>query len=211
MVNTPILLLTNQTLLAYGFKLLVGDSIGTNSVNRVSLDELKKVNIEQHNTLVVDTYSYDLDELHPYYNHTKIVVILHKVNHKQISKVLNANVQVCVTASCSKDEINKAVMASQNNERFYCKRVLDAILDSHSEQPKSKKAKPSIDGKLLSDREEEITGLIASGLTNKEIASKLYLSVHTVNTHRKNIMRKLGVKSVSDLVQYAIRTNIIKN
>ena len=61
----------------------------------------------------------------------------------------------------------------------------------------------------LSDREKTIVQFAAKGFTNKEIAEKLFLSTHTVITHRKNISRKLGIKSVSGLTVYAIVNNII--
>ena len=62
----------------------------------------------------------------------------------------------------------------------------------------------------LSAREKEIVSEIASGLTNKEIADKLFLSAHTVITHRKNITNKLGIKTTSGLTVYAIINNLIE-
>ena len=61
----------------------------------------------------------------------------------------------------------------------------------------------------LTDSEMEIVRLIAEGLTTKEIASRKYISFHTVITHRKNIFRKLGVSSVSELIMYAIKAGWI--
>jgi len=61
----------------------------------------------------------------------------------------------------------------------------------------------------LSKREITILKLVAKGLTNKEIADKLFLSTHTVITHRKNITNKLGIKTISGLIVYAILNNII--
>jgi len=62
----------------------------------------------------------------------------------------------------------------------------------------------------LSEREKDIVVFAAKGLTNKEIAGKLFLSVHTVITHRKNISRKLGIKSVAGLTVYAILNRLIE-
>ena len=62
---------------------------------------------------------------------------------------------------------------------------------------------------LLSPREKTIVRLVSLGKTNKQIASELFLSAHTVITHRKNIVHKLGIKSVSGLTVYAIVNNII--
>ncbi len=61
----------------------------------------------------------------------------------------------------------------------------------------------------LSERENEILECIVKGMTNKEIAEKHFISIHTVITHRKNIVRKTGIKSVSGLTVYALLNNII--
>ena len=61
----------------------------------------------------------------------------------------------------------------------------------------------------ISSREREILKLVASGYSNKQIAAKLFISIHTVITHRKNITMKLGVKSISGLTLYAIINNIV--
>jgi DNA-binding NarL/FixJ family response regulator len=61
----------------------------------------------------------------------------------------------------------------------------------------------------LSEREKDIVVFAAKGMTNKEIANKLFLSIHTVITHRKNISRKLGIKSVAGLTVYAILNRLI--
>ncbi|MCU4158247.1 response regulator transcription factor [Carboxylicivirga sp. A043] len=67
-----------------------------------------------------------------------------------------------------------------------------------------------IETEELSPREKDILKEVALGLTNKEIAEKMYISTHTVISHRKNITRKLGIKTVSGLTVYAILNNIIQ-
>jgi len=61
----------------------------------------------------------------------------------------------------------------------------------------------------LSDREREVLHLIAKGYSHKEISDELFISIHTVVTHRKNISQKLGIKSASGLTVYAILNNLI--
>ena len=61
----------------------------------------------------------------------------------------------------------------------------------------------------LSNRETDVLVALVKGLTNKEISDKLYISVHTVITHRKNIVRKTGIKSVSGLTGYALLNNLV--
>ncbi|MBK3519783.1 response regulator transcription factor [Carboxylicivirga marina] len=72
-----------------------------------------------------------------------------------------------------------------------------------------KSAQKEIVTEELSPREKAILKEVALGLTNKEIAEKTYISTHTVISHRKNITRKLGIKTVSGLTVYAILNNII--
>jgi DNA-binding CsgD family transcriptional regulator len=67
----------------------------------------------------------------------------------------------------------------------------------------------SITSNELSDREKTILKHVAKGQTNKEIAENLYLSTHTVITHRKNITAKLGIKTISGLTVYAILNNLV--
>lgn len=62
----------------------------------------------------------------------------------------------------------------------------------------------------LSEREENVLKLVAMGMTNKEIAEKLFLSPHTIITHRKNFTRKLGIQTVSGLTVYALLNNLIE-
>lgn len=70
-------------------------------------------------------------------------------------------------------------------------------------------AQPNNDHEQLTDREMEVLKLLVAGMSNKEIADKLFISVHTVVSHRKNISQKTGIKSQSGLTIYAISNKII--
>jgi DNA-binding NarL/FixJ family response regulator len=83
------------------------------------------------------------------------------------------------------------------------KKMLKIIETAH---PKSE---PPTDNVELSDREKEILVALAQGLANKEIGDKLHISTHTVISHRKNIVRKTGIKTVSGLTLYALFNNLV--
>ncbi|PKQ61417.1 hypothetical protein BZG02_15805 [Labilibaculum filiforme] len=87
----------------------------------------------------------------------------------------------------------------------------NAILDKLQEilNKKNKSVHADKSSETISSREKNILKHIALGLTNKEIADQLFISIHTVVTHRKNITQKLGIKSVSGLTVYAILHNLI--
>ena len=84
-------------------------------------------------------------------------------------------------------------------------RIINKLQALHKEIPNETKA----DNENLSDRENEILISVVKGLTNKEIADKHFISIHTVISHRKNIIRKTGIKSVSGLTVYALLNNLI--
>lgn len=87
----------------------------------------------------------------------------------------------------------------------------EKIIRKLSQALESVKASPSVaEGNELTEREKEILISVAKGMINKEIADQHHISIHTVITHRKNITRKTGIKSVAGLTVYAILNNLIE-
>ncbi len=102
-----------------------------------------------------------------------------------------------------------AVDALHDNKTFFTARVAEMVLSgfldrSHS----SSKHAPTVP--VLTPRERQVVQLLSEGKSTKEVARALDLSVKTAETHRSNIMRKLKLHSVSELVLYAVRNNIIQ-
>ena len=96
----------------------------------------------------------------------------------------------------------------------YCLNIEDGkyeVLESFKSFLKEKLYKKASDksASTLSNREHTIVKQLVSGYTNQQIADQLFLSIHTVNTHRKNITNKLGIKTVSGLTVYAIMNKIV--
>ena len=84
-----------------------------------------------------------------------------------------------------------------------------ALLASGADSEREGAQPEPASSETLSEREREIVACVVKGLTNKEVADRLFISVNTVQTHRKNIARKLGVHSVSGLTIYAIVNKIV--
>lgn len=129
--------------------------------------------------------------------------------HKNVfSKALESGVTSYLLKDCDKDEITEAIYKTAKGEKFICGKVLDAIMN----EPKESLAYANVvscDGINITDREAEIIQLVAEGHSNKLIADKLFLSPHTVTTHRKNIMGKLKVTNTAGLVLFAVRNNLL--
>lgn len=108
----------------------------------------------------------------------------------------------------SKEEIMTALQCASRKERFICNHVSNLLLPvSNSPAPVATHA--TQDDKLLTPAEKVILKEIALGKTTKEIAADKNLSFHTINSHRKNIFRKLGVNNVHEATKYAMRAGIV--
>jgi two-component system, NarL family, response regulator NreC len=105
----------------------------------------------------------------------------------------------------AKDDLIRAVQAAKAGKCFLSLDAATQLIEGFVRKVDSEDTKDS-----LTSREREILQLIAEGKSNKEIASKLNLSLKTIETHRTNLMRKLQVKEVTGLVQYAIRKGLIR-
>ncbi len=136
---------------------------------------------------------------------TKILVISNEDNKRTIYDVLSRGVENYVTKNCRDQEIYKALDACVNSEKYYCGKILDIIIDkTFGDDMTAEK-----DTVSLTKRESEIVQLIAQGKMAKEISHILNISVHTIYTHRKNVMKKLDISSPVELITYAINKGIV--
>ena len=115
--------------------------------------------------------------------------------------VYNSRNMSVVFKDSSLKEITEALGYAARGERYICQRVTEILL---SERLKEEE-KPS----KLTHTEIEIVRAIAQGKTTKEIAAERFSSIHTINTHRKNIFRKLGVNTAHEAVKSAVRSGLI--
>ncbi len=142
---------------------------------------------------------------------TNILALTHHVSQSTINLALKSGVCSHVLKDCGKEEIIEAIEATSKEQSFFCSKVLDTLSAAEDEYKKESTefSRALCDGLKISDREIQIIRMIAEGYSNKEIADKLFLSTHTVNTHRKNIMSKLGVNNTAGIVLFAVKENII--
>ncbi|MEZ5001795.1 MAG: response regulator transcription factor [Chitinophagales bacterium] len=135
--------------------------------------------------------------------HTNFLIISSDDKKESIFRVLQEGSLSFLTKECDEEEIISAVIATSKGEKFLCNKVIDVILDKHVAKEEQTCAPTN-----LTTRELEIVKLTAQGLSAGKVADQLYLSPHTVYTHRKNIMKKLGVNSASELIVYAINNGL---
>jgi DNA-binding NarL/FixJ family response regulator len=139
------------------------------------------------------------------FSKTNILIISSDNNKYNIYKAIDFGGIGYLTKDCDQDEILNAIAAVAKGEKFMCHKIIDIVLD------KDKGASPSNCLPInISFRELEIIELTANGKSAKEIAKDLFLSTHTVYTHKKNIMKKIGVNTTSELILYAIQNDLVR-
>ncbi len=135
----------------------------------------------------------------------KFVAITPVQTGQTLVHALKSGVSSHVKKDCSVSEIIDSVIETHKGKRFFCGQILETIHKEGIDVNLLSDSEFSCEPIILSVREIEVITLIAEGFTNVEISDRLFLSVHTVNTHRKNIMNKLGVKNTAGIVMYAVK------
>ncbi|SRR5579872_1121181 len=139
----------------------------------------------------------------------KIIVLTITDSDQVIREALDAGARGFVLKSDAARDLVTAIEALQRNRMFFTPRVNDMVLAGFLGKGHSGPAGgPTLPE--LTPREREVIQLLAEGKSSKEVASLLNLSTKTAETHRSNIMRKLGLHSIRDLVLYAVKNNIIQ-
>ncbi|MBK8139662.1 MAG: response regulator transcription factor [Chitinophagaceae bacterium] len=116
-----------------------------------------------------------------------------------ISQMIQSGASGYLVKSASKEEIEEAIL-SVNEGKLYMS--LDINLTSSDKQELNNMP-------VLSSREKEVLQLIADGMTNPQIAAKLFLSLHTVDSHRKNLLTKFAVNNTASLIKLAAKYNLV--
>jgi len=138
---------------------------------------------------------------------TQILIFTVQDSDHLVLEVLNAGARGFLLKSDAGGELLSALEAFQQGRTYFTPTVAAMLLDSYLGNTPGI-AEPDTSGRLNS-LEREIVQLIVKGKTSKDIASVLNLSAKTVEAQRANVMRKLAVDSISDLVLYAVRNGIV--
>ena len=139
----------------------------------------------------------------------KFVAITPEQSAQTLVDALRCGVQSYVKKDCDVSEIINSIKETERGNKFFCGQILETIQRAHINVEDIDFESFSCEPVLLSERENEIIKYIAEGQTNTQIADILFLSTHTINTHRKNIMAKLGVKNTAGIVMYAVKTGLL--
>lgn len=139
----------------------------------------------------------------------RVLILTITDNDQVVREVLDAGARGFLLKSDAARDLVTAVEALEQNRTFFTSRVAKIVLAGPFGRAHASSMQ-ELTLPRLTPREREVVQLLAEGKATKEVACHLNLSVKTAETHRSNIMRKLGLHSVSELVLYAVRNNIIQ-
>jgi DNA-binding NarL/FixJ family response regulator len=140
-------------------------------------------------------------------NATPNVVILSSYDDvKLVKEVMKIGAKGFLAKKCASEEIVEAIKTVSTGENYFSRDIQNKIVTSFSESEDTKNTRLL---KLLTDREKEILVLITKELNTREIAGSLFISVNTVETHRKNLIKKLEVKNVVGLALFAYKNKLV--
>jgi DNA-binding NarL/FixJ family response regulator len=217
MNNLKILVVDDHDIIRRGLKDLLTAKAGweicgeaKTGKEAVALSEQLKPDV-----IVMDISMPDLNgmeaarRIHKILPKTGILILTMHFSDQLVRDVVEAGARGYILKSDADRELVAAVDSIANHRTFFTPRASEMLLDGFSRHVTGADLKiPRRD--RLTTREREVVQLLAEGKTSKEVASALGISVKTAETHRANIMRKLELHSVSELVRYAIKNQIIE-
>jgi DNA-binding NarL/FixJ family response regulator len=141
------------------------------------------------------------------YPQVKILALTMYTNEEYIQQILQAGASGYVVKQAAPAELISAIQAVYRGDSFLSPSISKTLIDEylkHADQT------VPVEQTKLTDREREVLQLLAEGNSNRDIAQKLNISIKTAGVHRTNLMEKLGMHNLTDLVKYALRKGIIR-
>jgi len=140
---------------------------------------------------------------------TRFVAITPDPSRMALVSALRGGVTSYIKKDCDVQEIIDSVLHTADGKKFFCGQIIEAIERAGADLKRVVDEPLSCAPLVITDRESQIIALIAEGCSYTRIADRLNLSAHTVTTHRKKIMQKLGVNSTAALVLYAVKNGLV--
>lgn len=147
--------------------------------------------------------------LHSHFPAVRILILSMHTSEEFIFNAINAGARAYLPKNTSRRELVDAIYAIWRGEEYFAESISNVILKSYIKKAKTDGIDSENRENLLSKREIEVLRLFGEGLTNQEIADKLFISIRTVESHKNHIMARLELKTTVDLLKFAIRNHIV--
>lgn len=205
----PIIIAENQDISRFGLKAILGKDksfqiVGCVQTGRELLSLFKKQpgSLCLISSSLPDTNIHELmKSLSSINKEVKGLVITQSTDLSHLNQCLKAGVKGYVTRNVTSDELKEVITSVSNGKQAFGKSISQLMVGKYADYAQKKATKSK---KSITKREKEVLKLIVEGFTSAEIAKRLFISSRTVETHRSNLMSKLGLKNTAALVRYAL-------
>ncbi|HTQ57495.1 MAG TPA: response regulator transcription factor [Bryobacteraceae bacterium] len=136
-----------------------------------------------------------------------VIILSMYTDESYIVRALDAGARGYLLKDNADDDIERAIRSVVLGRPFFSPSIAQALLEDYVRLMRQRRVQDSFE--LLTEREREVLQLLAEGKSNKEAATILDLSPYTIETHRQNLMQKLGLHNTAEIVLYAVRKAII--
>lgn len=185
------------------YNILMTANSGKNVVKYVTINPTDKIDL-----IITDISMPEVDgitlnkRVKEINSNIKVLVVSMHIDIAMIDTLIKEDVDGYIPKNAEKEELLKAINAILGGEKYFSTNIKEAYMDSVF-----KKEKETLT--TLTPREKEVLRLIALENTTQEIASQLFLSKHTIESYRKNLISKLNVRNIAGLTKYAIKLGLI--
>lgn len=139
----------------------------------------------------------------------KVIIISSEVKKELVSTGIQCGIDGYLPKDASKTTLLEAIRTVSQGGKYFNEAITSLVFEDFYQGEKEGRKRTRKVTQGLTKRENEILELVASGKTNQEVADTLFISIKTVETHKTNILEKLGLRNTAELVKYAIKNNII--
>jgi DNA-binding NarL/FixJ family response regulator len=138
---------------------------------------------------------------------TGIIILTMHADESYLLRALNVGVKGYLLKESAEEDLLLGIRAVANGKPFFSRAINETLLEDYMRMLKQQGLSDTFD--LLTTREKEVLQLLAEGKTNKEVAHLLDVSPYTVESHRTNLMQKLGIHNTAEIVLYAVRKRLV--
>jgi len=212
-MKVRILLADDHQIMREGLKALLGKhtSIEVIAEAENGIEALSIARQERPDVIVMDIAMPDINgievtrQIKSELSDIKIIALSMHSDRRFVSEVLKAGASAYVLKHAAFEDLEKAIKAVMMNRTFLSADVLESVVSEYVSQLSNSEYEAY---RQLSDRERQVLQLLAEGNSTKEIAFKLHVSVKTIESHRQNIMNKLGIRTLAGLTKFAVREGL---
>jgi two-component system response regulator NreC len=212
-MKVRILLADDHQIMREGLKALLAKlpSVQVVAEAENGIEALKIARQEKPDVIVMDIAMPDINgievtrQLKSELADIKIIALSMHSDRRFVSEILKAGASAYVLKQAAFEDLENAIKAVMKDRTFLSADILDSVVSDYVSQLTNSEYDAY---RQLSDRERQVLQLLAEGNSTKEIAFKLHVSVKTIESHRQNIMNKLGIRTLAGLTKFAVREGL---